>query len=136
MKLYIDDFRDPARFRPEENWIWAKTNTEAIRILETFPLDIDEIAIDHDIAHLHTQTELRELLGQEPGEDSPIGIMTACGETFEAVAHFLSLWARIYNRSNIPVTVHTSNPDGAQRLRRILEPLFIVTVNPGGVQKK
>lgn len=113
IKLYVDDIRNPDFF-VGPGWHWARTVTEAIRILHT--QEVSEVSIDHDICH--------------PG--------TACPETFEPVARFIVTWiwdmddetygeryVRARGNSNyeggLPVTIHTANPTGAENMRQILE---------------
>ena len=49
MNLWVDDLRNPEDFRPGEDFHWAKTITEAIRILAS--RKVGEVALDHDISH-------------------------------------------------------------------------------------
>lgn len=120
MKLWIDDLRNPAYYG-HADWYWAKSNTEAIRILQSSPEPVDEIAIDHDICHT---------LPGDPSTLRPI----CCTETFEATARFLSIMHRDCRCTPIPITIHTSNPAGAEKIKNILTlPCFKVTVIPGGI---
>jgi hypothetical protein len=124
INVWLDDVRDPARFRPGEEWHWCKTNTEFVRVLDTMADQIGKIALDHDKCHLI----------EEP--DKMIVDTRACDETYEPSVRYMALWAVFFNKTNVPVEIITSNPDGAKRYKDILSERFIVTVNPGGAQKK
>lgn len=56
MKLFVDDIR-----RIPDGWEGARTNTKAIRMLATTP--IDEISIDHDICCMMEQAQSKGLSG-------------------------------------------------------------------------
>ena len=56
MKVWHDDERMP----PDESWRWARTNAEAIELLETG--DVDEIDLDRDILKDGKWFESGELL--------------------------------------------------------------------------
>lgn len=94
IKLYVDDLR-----KCPSGWVLARTVTEAIRLLAT--QDISAVSLDHDISH---SVEVREISRPYP-----------CGETFEPVAWYLKA---IGFRG--PVTLHTANPVGAEKMRSIL----------------
>lgn len=92
LKLFVDDYR-PA----PQGWVQAKTVTEAIRMIMTYPRDIETISLDHDI------------------ENS--------AETFMAVAHFLVMFLK--DRKSITtvlpkINIHTGNPDAGDRMAAIL----------------
>jgi hypothetical protein len=97
IKLWVDDLRqEPA------DWVWAKTATEAIRILDT--QDVEEVSLDHDITHSH------------PTDTGRLFTPTACPETYEAVARFIAAKPGGIKR----VHIHTANPGGAQRMALII----------------
>lgn len=99
MKLWVDDIRPI----PDDSWTLAKTVNEAIRALYLF--DWDEVSLDHDISHQVTV-----------GENSR---PYPCEETFEAVAHYIAAKYKILNK--VPkITLHTANPNGAERMKRLL----------------
>jgi len=102
MKLYIDDIR-PA----PEGWHLVKTVTEAIRTIYydgLFGDPITHISLDHDISHPVTVGSL-----QRP---------YPCEETYAAVAYFIAMK---YSADNHPdITLHTSNPVGAENMQLIL----------------
>jgi hypothetical protein len=136
INLWLDDIRDPARFRPGEEWHWCKTNTEFIRALDTMPMHIGKIALDHDKSHMCKQTDLRKLLGIEPGEESLIDLPITCDETYEPSVRYMALWAAFHDLKDVPVEIITSNVDAPAKYKDILTDRFIVTVNQGGAQKK
>ena len=97
LKLWVDDLRiEPA------DWVWAKTVTEAIRILDT--QDVEEVSLDHDITH-NFEVDYH-------GGTNTFG----CSETYEAVARFIAAKPGNVKR----VHIHTSNPGGAQRMALII----------------
>jgi len=91
LKLFVDD----KKLCPK-GWHRAKTITEAIRILTSYP--VDEISLDHDI------------------ENSE--------ETFEPVAHFLAHFrGETYSEEcpeGIKIRIHTGNVDGGRKMANIL----------------
>lgn len=111
IKLWVDDIRNPKSFG-KADWHWAKTVTEAIRVLDT--MEVIEVSLDHDISH---SIGVDEIVRPFP-----------CGETFEPVARFLELLINsagdimfAYNFPNkFPVTLHTANPQGAEKMKNIL----------------
>lgn len=112
MKLYVDDLR----ICPE-GWTLARTNTEAIRLLATGY--VTEISIDHDIcvpnAHLINQTVRKRLAIGE--------------ETYQPVAYYI---AAMPKPNLIKVNFHTANPEGAAKMKSILDAVGIEsTYTPG-----
>lgn len=110
IRLWVDDVR-PA----PDGWHWAKTNTEAIRVLDE--QQVDEISIDHDIRH--------QKPGKSPGcWDEEYNI--ACTETFEPTVRFVRtiILARILT-GDFPkrVFVHTANTVACQKFGAILAPV-------------
>lgn len=92
MKLFVDDIR-----RQWEGWHRARTVTEAIRILATMPVEI--VSLDHDIACYLVS-------GHEHSSE----------ETFEPVARYIALMG-----GDAPfVQFHTGNPEGGQKMARII----------------
>ncbi len=102
IKLWIDDIRNA----PSDEWVIARTITDAIRILAQW--DIEEISLDHDISH---QVAIGRVSRPYP-----------CDECFCAVAYFI-LEKYVDNRSaGYPkITLHTSNPVGAEKMKNILK---------------
>lgn len=88
MNLFVDDIREPFK-----GWIWAKTITEAIRILATTPIEI--VSLDHDI--MQSISGDREL------------------ETFEPVARYIALM-----RPSPVVWFHTGNIEAGRRMYEIV----------------
>jgi hypothetical protein len=88
MKLFVDDIR-----RCPDGWELARTNTKAIRVLATFP--VDEISIDHDIC-----CQVESLRG--------MGMMQhTSNETYMPVVFYILAMAREL-RPKI-VHIHTAN---------------------------
>ena len=103
MKLWVDDIRTP----PDDSWHIARSVSAAIRALDMFWPEIDEINLDHDISH---QVVVGKISRPYP-----------CEETFEAVARYMvkirqcsSLW--------LPkIQIHTSNYVGAKNMLDLLQ---------------
>lgn len=91
MKLFVDDLR-PA----PEGWHWAKTNTEAIRLLAT--KCVREVSLDHDIRRCSFRKHWT-------------------GETFEAVAHYI---AAMNEWERPRVRIHTGNTEAGKRMADII----------------
>lgn len=98
VKLWADDIR-----AAPVGWHWAKTVTEAVRILAS--LDVTDVSLDHDISHDIMMDSGRVVCRPFP-----------CGETFEPVAWFI-----VFKNKPMRVNIHTANPAGAERLKGILE---------------
>lgn len=120
MKLFVDDIRNA----PDESWTVARTVNSAIKAIAMF--HFDEISLDHDISH---QVHVDELSRPYP-----------CSETFQAVAHYIALK---YNVERLPgsppvplVTLHTSNPVGAQEMKQILSPHVNVEIKMTGIANR
>jgi hypothetical protein len=90
MKLFIDDIRNA----PDDTWVVARTNTEAIRIMYTNRDRITHISFDHD-----------------------------CGdsnESFQASAYYLALLIELLQDYLPVITVHSANPIGVEKIKSIL----------------
>lgn len=116
MKLFVDDIRKA----PDESWTVARNVSAAVRLLEAYWPQITEVSLDHDISHY-------ENLDESDVDQN----VQACGEDFQAVARYMALLRRYaLSRQTLEftpkefdpkITVHTSNHDGALRIREILE---------------
>lgn len=98
--LWIDDWR-PA----PEGWHWARSNSEAIRILATVP--VSEVSLDHDISHYISARECGQMH------------LIECRDDFRATAYYIL--AMDPNKKPSRVVIHTGNPVGANEMRRLLE---------------
>ena len=105
MKLYVDDLR-----RCPEGWVLARTNTEAIRLLATGY--VEEISIDHDIC-----VPRIDFIDQSVRKRLAIG-----EETYQPVAYYI---AAMPKPNLIKVNFHTANPDGAAKMKSILDAVGI-----------
>ena len=113
MDLWIDDLRDPSDFG-KPDWHWAKTITEAIRILAT--RKVEHVSIDHDICHvLPMKSKSIHEATSSPVMLQPI----TCPENYTAVAYYIA--AMTIDERPREVVVHTANPIGAKEIVRILE---------------
>ena len=102
MKLYVDDIRNA----PDESWAVARTVRSAIAFIHQFGLEVTEISLDHDISH-------QVSIGTKLERPFP------CEETFASVAYFIGAYYKSVGKKP-KVTIHTSNPSGAQTMERIL----------------
>lgn len=102
MKLFIDDIRTP----PDESWHICRSVSAAIRALDMFWQQVEEINLDHDISH---QVVIGRMSRPYP-----------CEETFEAVAHYIACLKAIDETWSPKIQIHTSNYVGAQNMLAIL----------------
>lgn len=103
MKLYVDDIRTS----PDDSWNICRTALSAIRAIDMFGEQITDITLDHDISHQIVMLDMSRPF--------------ACNETFEIVARYIALFRAMNEHFNPIVSIHTSNPAGAQRMKEILE---------------
>lgn len=104
MKLWVDDIRRPPN---TEEWIWARTNREAILALRAG--GIEECSLDHDMG-LHDFDPDQEDADMRVAPDA--GLQP---DGLELVT------AMIRGRLVPPVvTIHSWNPVGAQRMAKTL----------------
>lgn len=113
ISLWVDDLRAPARFA-HGNWVWAKTITEAIRLLATQHVEV--VSLDHDICHTLP-------IGEKPPDDiethkSVLFRPITCPENYTAVAYYLR--AMPEEQRPWKVIIHTANPVGAKAIADIL----------------
>jgi hypothetical protein len=99
MKVWHDDIR-PA----PEGWTWARTNTDAIRLL--VENEVSEISLDHDLGlHHFTEDEIEAdpdlLFGRGQAEETGYDLVNGMCEN-----------------GYVPpkVTIHSWNPDGARAM--------------------
>lgn len=99
MKLWIDDERDPAQWRPGETWVWAKTAMDAMLILDGGL--VTEISFDHDLG-LEVDQDGRELNGY-------------------AVAKYVERNAYDGWISRLKWGIHSANPVGRKNIQAAME---------------
>lgn len=101
VKLWHDDIREP----PNEDWVWARTNDQAIKILEEF--FVTEISLDHDLGleELESTRENTYLAGGSPS-----------GTGYDLVK-----WMCANDTVPDKVTVHSWNPVGAEKMVKYLK---------------
>ena len=100
IKLWVDDIR-----KAPDGWHWAKTATEAIRILATQV--VTEISIDHDISH-------KVAVGN-------VSRPYPCPETFESVAWFVRQLLFGPSTQLTRITIHTANGPAGDRMMKIFQ---------------
>lgn len=98
LKLWVDDIRDA----PDDSWTVARTVNSAINALSRF--DFTEISLDHDISHQIVMGEMSRPY--------------RCDECFCAVARYIAVTSRLPSPK---ITLHTSNPVGADDMANILK---------------
>lgn len=107
MKLWHDDIRRP----PEGGWIWARTNRDAIFFLllarDHGAPEILEASLDHDLG----------MDDQDPDADPNTWLLR--GDSLEGDG--VDLCMAMYHLHLVPpvVTIHSWNPDGAERMASI-----------------
>lgn len=102
MKLFVDDIR-----RIPDGWEGSRTNTKAIRLLATVP--IEEISIDHDICCLMEQAAHQGLSGYTHSSN----------ETFMPVIYYILAMAREARPKS--VKIHTANTYAGNIMMALLE---------------
>lgn len=92
MNIWLDDLRDPAEFRPGEDWVWVQTAHHCIDLLRYG--GCDTLSLDHDL-----------------GDDDGLG-------TGYDVAKWLEEQAFTGNLDVIPesIKVHSANAVGRKRI--------------------
>lgn len=117
MKLFVDDIRTA----PDDSWHTCRSALSAVRALDMFSSTIEEVSLDHDISH---QVVVGKMSRPYP-----------CEETFEIVARHMAALRKDMPYWEPKITIHTSNPAGAQNMQSILMtagfPLIIVELRPG-----
>lgn len=121
MKIWHDDIRTP----PEPGWTWVRTNKQAIRALldaELAGIEVTEMSLDHDLGLHECEPHVFDGKPQKPWNktseqqawlkkgDSPDG------DGVDLVQAMCAL--RLVPPK---VTVHSWNPDGADRMVGMLE---------------
>jgi hypothetical protein len=100
IRLWHDDVRHP----PNEEWIWAKTNADAIFMLAHF--NVVECSLDHD-------------LGAKPtGDDETDAFVVGSGE--ETGMDLVQWLVEHDDRMPERVRIHSMNAPAAQRMRAAL----------------
>jgi len=102
MKLWHDDIRKP----PDESWTWARTNDEAIALLE-YP-GAEEASLDHDLGHHNVDPDADPYSYLLRGQSEQTGMD-------------LVDWMIQHDRVPEKVTIHSWNPAGAQRMIAALQ---------------
>jgi len=108
MKLFIDDIRTS----PDDSWNICRTVLSAVSALDMFWEQVTHIALDHDISHQIVMGEMSRPF--------------ACPETFETVARYIVTLKKLYPQWSPLVSIHTSNPVGAERMKGLLEAVGIL----------
>lgn len=133
MKLWHDDVRPNP-----EGWVWARTNNEAKRILETE--SVDEISLDHDLGYAGPPPgECQECYGtglafmdSDPADTQKFPCPACDGDGFiggdvlyiagtdDDDGRQLVKW--MIETGNVPskITIHSWNPAGAQHMAAML----------------
>lgn len=117
MKLYIDDIRNPK----DDTWHICRNVLSAIRALDMFYKQVTEINLDHDISH---PVSLGGMIRPYP-----------CEETFETVARYIALLHKLDPEWNPSITIHTSNPVGADRMQGLLQGMLVAIKLTGGANR-
>lgn len=93
IKLFVDDWREAP-----EGWHWARTITEAVRLLEAGFVEV--VSLDHDIVKSATGMDFSD-------------------ENFSTVARYLAVLPP--DRLPVRVYIHTANPEGAKLMMAMLQ---------------
>lgn len=102
MKVWHDDIRRP----PDDSWVWARTNAEAIGLLEQN--DVIEISLDHDLGLEEVDPEIPSAFLLKGSSPKGTGVV-------------LVEWMCDTGRVPPTITIHSWNPDGARRMAWLLD---------------
>lgn len=125
VRLWHDDIRVPPNSKIEtktvdgvtadlvifdegaDEWLWARTNTEAIEILTNASYKVIEISLDHDLGH-HDK---------DPRDYDEPHLMMGQGKE-----NGLDLVEWMLNSARVPdkVTIHSRNEEGAKAMNQLL----------------
>lgn len=104
-KIWVDDIRRP----PDDSWNWARTNDDARELLQRQPYDI--ASLDHDLGlHFH-DPDMPDADMQVLGCDWP-------QDDGEQLAKWLHRNPQFTPKL---IRIHSFNPVGARRMKRILD---------------
>lgn len=92
MKLWIDDIRNPAEWRPNEHWVWVKNYKDAVSTIKD--LGVSHISFDHDLGEEMTGYDIAKII-EELASNNAIG--------------------------RISWEIHSANPVGAANIRMAME---------------
>jgi hypothetical protein len=115
-KLWVDDIRRP----PDDSWVWARTNKEALLFLRSN--FIVEVSLDHDMG-LH---------GFDPDEqDADLRVAPDAHLQPDGMDLVREIVACKLLSPQTKITVHSWNPVGAENMAKELRAAgFTVAVDP------
>lgn len=117
MKLFVDDIRKV----PDESWTLTRTIVGAFTAIDLFRPT--EISLDHDISHPVTVGGI-----QRP---------FPCLETYMPVAKYIVALAMNSTGWRPKVTIHSSNPEGGERMFELLRDAELeVVMAPMGMARR
>jgi hypothetical protein len=101
MKIWHDDIRNP----PDDSWTWARTNEDAICLLQDHYYSVTEISLDHDLG----------LENEDPNDLEAVFKMGPFPEGIDLVDFMCKM-------DLVPpkVTIHSWNPIGAHNMAAML----------------
>lgn len=94
MKLWIDDIRMP----PDNDWEWAKTAHDAVRLLRLHWNEINEVSFDHDLGE-----------NSRTGYDILIWIERRCARGKKFPALMFTHSANPVGRANMQAAIQSIN---------------------------
>jgi hypothetical protein len=101
-KLWHDDVRRP----PDDSWLWARTNEDAIEILRAG--GVTEISLDHD-------------LGLEDVDPDSEGAYRRVGSSPHGTGADLARWMCDHQLVPAKVSVHSWSPAGAEAIAAVFK---------------
>ncbi len=101
VKLWHDDVRTP----PNDQWVWARTNQEAIEILSEY--NVVEISLDHDLGLDHLEPIPENFIYKG---DSPDG-----------TGYDLAKWMCANDALPPKITVHSWNAPGGEKMVKLFK---------------
>lgn len=115
IKLYVDDIREAP-----DGWTLVTTISEAIRFIARYSESISEISLDHDISF---EVRVSGVYRPFPSPDTFASVAYFIGEKYtnrNSRHDLVSALDDIFMKNLPKITIHTSNPVGAETMEMIL----------------
>lgn len=121
MKLWHDDIR-----KPPSDWVWARTNLEAVMHLVLHWEEITEISLDHDLGLDYIDPEVYEARPEE--------LWVLAGDSKQGDGRELVKWMIAFGYVPPKVSIHSWNPQGAREMAEMFADAghlaFLAPFNP------
>jgi hypothetical protein len=102
MNIWLDDERNPNKFRPDKTWVWVKSYNGFVSLINQLK-QVEEISFDHDLADV-AGTDRREKTG------------------LDALNYLEELW--LDEKITVDqISVHTANPYARKIMQTVADKL-------------